>query len=105
MSFSSIPLHEAQLEIFEVGSFDTISRGDAHSKTCPHTIFAQAEQGRYEVTCGDGRHVLLATREAFLTGANVPLRIVHRGDKAAGQAWRHIATCSASTMSIMKQRR
>lgn len=88
MSFSSIPLHEAQLEIFEVGSFDTISRGDTHSKTCPHTIFAQAEQGRYEVTCGDGRHVLLANREAFLTGANVPLRIVHHGDKVAGYRMR-----------------
>lgn len=88
MSFSSIPLHEAQLEIFEVGSFDAIKRGDVHGKTCPHTIFAQAEQGRYEVTCGDGRHVMLAPREAFLTGANVPLRIVHHGDKAAGYRMR-----------------
>ena len=83
-----IPNSELAVETFYVGAFDSEKHGDVHCKTCPHTIFAQALQGRYEVECGDGRHVLLAPGEAFLTGANVPLRIVHHGDAGAGHRMR-----------------
>lgn len=83
-----IPNSELAVETFYVGAFDAVKHGDVHCKTCPYTIFAQAQQGRYEVECGDGRHVLLAPGEAFLTGANVPLRIVHHGDAEAGHRMR-----------------
>lgn len=87
-SILSIPNSELAVETFYVGSFDVAKHGDVHCKTCPYTIFAQAQQGRYEVTCGDGRHIMLAPNEAFLTGANVPLRIVHHGDVSAGHRMR-----------------
>ncbi len=87
-STASIPTSELEVETFYVGAFDSIKRGEVHSKTCPHTIFAQVQQGRYEIACGGGRPVLLVPGEAFLTGANVPLRIVHHGDASAGHRMR-----------------
>lgn len=88
MSIESIPFQELTVETFLIGSFDTVVTKNVHGKTCPYTILAQAEQGQYEVTCGEGRHVKLASGEAFLTGANVPLRIVHHGDVEAGYRMR-----------------
>ena len=76
----SIPLRELAVELCVAGSLDMAANGTQHSKTCPYTILAQAVQGHYEIACGDGRHADLAEGEAFLTGANLPLHIVHHGD-------------------------
>ena len=88
MSIDSIPLQELSVKTFYVGSFDAIKNGDVHAKTCPYTIFAQVEQGRYDVSCSTGRQVVIAQDEAFLAGANAPLRIVHHGDNTAGNRMR-----------------
>jgi AraC-like DNA-binding protein len=84
-------------ELFEVGGFDVTgvdSAASVHSKTCQHIIFAQALQGHYEITCGDGRQAVLTPGEAFLTGSNVPLRITHCGDPEDGfrmrARWLHL---------------
>lgn len=79
----SIPLRELAVEMCMADRLDRIANGVPHSKTCPYTILAQATQGRYEITCGDGRHADLAEGEAFLTGANLPLHIIHHGDARA----------------------
>ncbi|OGV68649.1 MAG: hypothetical protein A3K19_14890 [Lentisphaerae bacterium RIFOXYB12_FULL_65_16] len=80
----AIPVRELNVELFYPGRFDAINNGGVHCKTCPHTIIAQAIQGRYEISCGDGRRADLAEGEAFLTGADLPLRIVHHGDARNG---------------------
>ncbi len=76
----AIPIQALTVELCTAGSLDSLLAGVAHRKTCPYTILAQAVQGRYEITCGDGRHETLAEGEAFLTGANLPLHILHHGD-------------------------
>ncbi len=73
----AVPLAEVRVDLFYCGAFDQARDGQVHSKICPHAIFARALQGRYEISCGDGRQADLAEGEAFLTGANLPLRIVH----------------------------
>lgn len=80
----SLPLEALAVELFYPGRMQMTAKGYRHDKTVPYTIIAQATQGRYEVTCGDGRHADYAEGEAFLTGANVPLCILHHGDPRAG---------------------
>lgn len=85
MMFSDVvPMREMSVEMCEAGAFDRVIGGHVHSKTCPFTILAQAVSGWYAIRCGDGRHAELAPGEAFLTGANLPLRIVHHGDPRHG---------------------
>ncbi len=80
----SIPLQEMAVEMCVAGSLDVVANGVPHSKTCPYTILAQGVQGCYAIACGDGRRADLAEGEAFLTGANLPLHIVHHGDPREG---------------------
>lgn len=73
------------VDMFETGHGEFFQeRPAAHGKTVPHGILAVAEQGHYEIACGDGRSALLAPGEGFLTPAHLPLRITHCGDPAAG---------------------
>lgn len=78
----AVPLRELCVELFLTGQSDKCCDGWLHCKTCPHTILAQAVQGHYEIACGDGRTARLAEGEAWLTGANLALRIWHFGDAA-----------------------
>jgi len=76
---------DVAVDMFETGYGDFIQeRPAAHGKTVPHGILAVAEQGHYEIACGDGRAAVLAPGEGFLTPAHLPLRITHCGDPAAG---------------------
>lgn len=86
--WESLAPDDVRVVQFDAGRFDTVKRGWVHVKTCAHVIFAQAIQGRYEIECGDGRHADLAEGEAFLTPANLPLRITHHGDRRDGYRMR-----------------
>ena len=70
-------------DMFETGCGDCrFERAWIHCKTVPHGILAVAEQGHYEIHCGDGRSAVLAPGEGFLTPAHLTLRIIHHGDPA-----------------------
>ncbi len=82
----SIEPGDLNCELFEVGGLDVTavdSAASVHSKTCQHIILAQATQGHYEISCGDGRQAVLRPGEALLTGPNMPLQITHCGNPEA----------------------
>lgn len=87
-ALDTIPARELRLELCCAGSFNSVKDGTIHSKTCPYTILAQAVQGSYEISCDDRRHEVLREGDAFLTGANLPLRITHHGNPDCGYRMR-----------------
>lgn len=87
-SLAVLPLDALSVDLFCAGAMTITASGYVHAKTVPHTIIAQATEGRYEIHCGDGRHADLREGEAFLTGPNLPLRITHHGNPAAGNRMR-----------------
>ncbi len=99
-----IPFSDMKVGIFYSGAMAQVRDGQTHSKICRHAIFARATTGRYEISCGDGRHADLAAGEAFLTGANLPLRIVHHGDPDGGRQmsahWLHMRYTLFGTLDI-----
>ena len=99
-----ISFPDIKVKIFYSGAFDRARDGQVHSKICRHAIFARATTGRYEISCGDGRHADLEPGEAFLTGANLPLRIVHHGDPDHGRQmsahWLHMHYTLFGTLDI-----
>ena len=94
LSFHDLRPHDLATELVEAGSFKRPLENHVHCKTCPYTILAQAVVGRYEFACEDGRHELLKEGEAFLTAANLPLRITHHGRRRQGfhmhARWLHV---------------
>jgi AraC-like DNA-binding protein len=74
-----IPEQALRLEFATPGFCETFPDGLTHEKTAPNTIVAQPYVGRYEITC-QGRVEIIRPGEVFITGANLPLRIVHLGD-------------------------
>jgi len=94
LSFHDLSPRDLRIEFIQAGSFGRRLDNHVHCKTCPYTILAQAIVGRYEVACGDGRLESLREGEAFLTAANVPLRITHHGnprqDMLMQARWLHI---------------
>jgi len=83
-ALADLPL-DVVVDMFETGhGGGVVERPSEHGKTVPHGILAVAEQGHYEIACGDGRAAVLAPGEGFLTPAHLPLRITHCGDPAAG---------------------
>lgn len=65
------------LRHLEVGRFSRPVGGWMHEKTVPYTIIAQVIRGSYEIS-DSTRKETIAHGEAFLTGALLPLRILHR---------------------------
>lgn len=105
--FDFVRPHEISCELFEVGGFerDHVDRAaSVHTKTCPHLILAQALQGNYEISTGDGRHAVLAPGEAFLTGPNIPLKITHGGDTSDENRmrvrWLHLSCLLFGKMDV-----
>ncbi|HRU07567.1 MAG TPA: helix-turn-helix transcriptional regulator, partial [Candidatus Brocadiia bacterium] len=94
LTFHDLRPRDIAMEFIEAGGFDRPLDGYVHCKTCPYTILAQAVAGRYEIACEDGRHELLKEGEAFLTAANLPLRITHHGRPGQGfrmrARWLHV---------------
>jgi AraC-like DNA-binding protein len=88
---NAIPYDAAALRFLQAGRADTFADGWVHSKTVPFTIIAQVIRGRYEVRCPAGS-TLAEPGEAFLTGAGVPLTIVHHADPGGIMAsrWVHL---------------
>lgn len=62
--------------MLDSGAFTMSSDGRLHCKTVPYYIFAQAQEGSYELTAGNER-ARLSEGEAFLTAPNIPLKIWH----------------------------
>lgn len=75
----TLDICDPQLRFLTAGRIDAYLEGDVAIKTVPYTIIAQVLQGAYEIT-RLGETARIEAGEAFLTGANVPLHIVHRGD-------------------------
>ena len=74
---------DIKLEYGDAGSILCPTDGWVHCKTVPYTIIAQVIHGKYEIHC-PGRSAVIRPGEAFLTGANLPLRIIHRCDPRQG---------------------
>lgn len=91
---TAIPPNALRVTHLEAGAFARPLNGSMHSKTCPHAIWAQAQVGRYEIACGDGRYCNLREGEAFLVPAHLPLRITHYGSPRRGYRmqvrWLHL---------------
>lgn len=69
--------------MLDSGAFTMSSDGRLHCKTVPYYIFAQAQEGSYELTAGNG-HARLSEGEAFLTAPNIPLKIWHWVNPGSG---------------------
>ncbi len=79
----SIQPGDLRLETYSVGKIQCAHDGWVHCKTVPYTIIAQVIHGRYTIDC-PGRSAIIQPRQAFLTGANLPLRIIHHCDPRQG---------------------
>jgi len=74
---------DLRLETCSAGKIQCAHDGWVHCKTVPYTIIAQVIHGHYDIHC-PGRSALIKPGQAFLTGANLPLRIIHRCDPRHG---------------------
>ncbi|WP_176012037.1 AraC family transcriptional regulator [Victivallis sp. Marseille-Q1083] len=72
-----------KMDFLQSDSFQTPKEGDVSCKTVPYYIFAQATVGRYELSAGE-EYADLAEGEAFLTGPDRPLRIIHHVNPSGG---------------------
>lgn len=80
-----------ELAFFQVGGSSAFAPGWVHEKVAPFGIIAQATTGIYEIAC-QGRTARVVAPEAFLTPANVPLRITHHGrDGGFAAHWAHFS--------------
>ncbi len=74
---------ELKLEFLQPGAIQMNTDGAVSVKTVPYYIVAQALEGRYELLAGED-YADLAEGEAFLTGPDIPLRIVHHMNPESG---------------------
>ena len=79
----TIQAGDIKLESYYVGKVRCLHDGWVHCKTVPYTIIAQVIHGHYAIDC-PGRSAVIQPGQAFLTGANLPLRIIHRCDPRHG---------------------
>ena len=70
---------DIKLESYNVGKIQCAHDGWVHCKTVPYTIIAQVIHGHYVIHCPD-RSAVIQPGQAFLTNANLPLRIIHHCD-------------------------
>jgi len=76
-------INDIKLEMLTPGSGVMSEKTEllVHRKTTPYIIFAQGYVGNYELEAA-GKHMVMATGDAFFTPPNLPLVITHRLDPA-----------------------
>lgn len=92
MNTPAIPHDALRITFFQVSAVHQMRAGWLHEKTVPYCIIAQPLRGEYEIGY-DGRSVRVKPPGAFVAPPNVPLHIVHHGDrkKQFAARWIHFS--------------
>ena len=100
---TAIPTDALAIAFMAPGQCREFTDGSLHEKMVPYTIIAQVLFGHYEITC-NGLSEIIQPGEAFLTPANHPMAIMHRGDTAHGNLmgarWNHIHFTLFDTLDV-----
>lgn len=89
MKTPAIPYDALRITFFQVSTVQQMRAGWVHEKTVPYCIIAQPLLGEYEIGF-EGRSVRVQSPGAVVAPPNVPLRIVHHGDRGKNFAARWI---------------